>query len=89
MLFTLAVVLFGASTALGAAPSYASRLPESTIEPTLTEIEGTAATASPLAPLSNVKGIAFDRFFQVWLENTVRISILMGGLYKPAGNACC
>jgi acid phosphatase len=87
MLSTFAVVLFGAGTALGAS-SYASPAPESTVEPTLTEIEGTAATASPLSPLSNVKGVAFDRFFQVWMENTVRIPILMG-LYKPAGNACC
>lgn len=88
MLSTFAVVLFGAGTALGAASSYASRPPDATIEPSLTEIEATAATASPLSPLSNVKGVAFDRFFQVWLENTVRISILWG-LYKPVGDACC
>ena len=68
MLSTFAIVLFGAGIALGA-----SEPPESTVEPTLTAIEATAATASPLSPLSSVKGLAFDRFFQVWMENTVRI----------------
>jgi acid phosphatase len=40
-----------------------------TSEPTLPEIQ--AATTLPLSPTSNVKGVAFDRFIQVWLENTV------------------
>jgi acid phosphatase len=44
---------------------------ESTIQPSLTAIEATAATAPALSPVSDVKGAAFDRFFQVWLENTV------------------
>jgi len=43
---------------------------ESTVAPSLSAIESAAATASPLSPVSNVKGIAFDRFYQVWLENT-------------------
>ena len=72
------IVLFGAGTAFGA-----SEPPESTVEPTLTAIEATAATAVPLSPLSNVKGIAFDRFFQVWLENTVRIHIPWGCISRP------
>jgi hypothetical protein len=42
-----------------------------TSEPTLPEIQAAAATALPLSPTSNVKGVAFDRFIQVWLENTV------------------
>ena len=75
MLSTFAVALFGVGTAFGAASSYATRPPQSTIEPTLTEIEATAATASSLSPLSNVKGVAFDRFFQVWLEDAVRLPI--------------
>lgn len=41
----------------------------STIEPTLTQIEATAATATSISPLSNVKGLAFNRFYQIWLEN--------------------
>jgi acid phosphatase len=42
-----------------------------TSEPTLPEIQAAAATTLPLSPTSNVKGVAFDRFIQVWLENTV------------------
>ncbi|KAI9931838.1 hypothetical protein ASPWEDRAFT_104194 [Aspergillus wentii DTO 134E9] len=38
-------------------------------EPSLSDIEAAAATVKPYAPVSNVKGIGFDRFFQVWLEN--------------------
>lgn len=72
MLSSLAVVLLGASTALAA--SYTSRAPESTVEPSLSQIAATAATATPLSPVSNVQGVAFDRFFQVWLENTVRFT---------------
>lgn len=51
---------------------YTSRAPESTVEPSLTQIEATTATATSLSPVSDVKSVAFDRFFQVWLENTVR-----------------
>lgn len=43
-----------------------------TSEPTLPEIQAAAATVLPLSLTSSVKGIAFDRFIQVWLENTVR-----------------
>ena len=41
-----------------------------TIEPTLSQIEQSAATATSLSPVSHVKGAAFNRFYQVWLENT-------------------
>jgi phosphodiesterase/alkaline phosphatase D-like protein len=51
---------------------YTSRAPESTVELSLTQIEVTAATATSPSPVSNVKGVAFGRFFQVWLEDTVR-----------------
>lgn len=71
MLPSYVVALIGAGTAFAAASSYASRPPQSTVEPSLTQIEATAATASSLSPTSDVKGIAFDRFYQVWLENTV------------------
>jgi acid phosphatase len=42
-----------------------------TTEPALADIEAAAATTLPYSPVSNVKGVAFDRFIQVWLENTV------------------
>ncbi|KAI9732622.1 MAG: hypothetical protein M1834_003958 [Cirrosporium novae-zelandiae] len=66
MLSTL-LLLAGANLALGA--TYSSRPPESTVEPATTAIDATAATATPLSPVSNVKGLAFDRFIQIWLEN--------------------
>jgi acid phosphatase len=43
---------------------------ESTMNPSLPAIQSAAATATPISPVSNVKGVAFDRFYQVWLENT-------------------
>lgn len=42
-----------------------------TTEPALAAIEAAAATTLPYSPVSNVKGLAFDRFIQVWLENVV------------------
>lgn len=42
-------------------------------EPTLQEIEAAAATTLPLSPVSNVKGVAFNKFYQIWLENIVSI----------------
>jgi hypothetical protein len=69
---TLTVALVGAGVDIAlATSSYPSRAPESTIEPTLTQILATQATAPALSPFSNVKGAAFDRFVQIWLENTV------------------
>lgn len=53
--------------------TYASPPPVSTIEPSLSAIEAAAATATPLSPVSHVKGLAFDRFYQVWLENVVSL----------------
>ncbi len=43
---------------------------EKTVEPSLSAIAAAAQTAPALSPVSNVKGAAFDRFLQVWLENT-------------------
>ena len=54
-------------------PSFDSVAPKSAIEPSLTQIESTAATATPLSLVSYINGIAF---YQVWLENTVRWPIL-------------
>jgi hypothetical protein len=49
---------------------------ESTIQPDATAISAAAATQTALSPISNVKGAAFDRFIQIWLENTVSTIIL-------------
>ncbi|GAQ44343.1 hypothetical protein AtubIFM55763_011433 [Aspergillus tubingensis] len=38
-------------------------------EPSLSSIEKDAATIKPYSPVSNVQGLAFNRFFQIWLEN--------------------
>jgi acid phosphatase len=65
-LITLSLLL-GARVARAASSEPA----ESTVQPTLTAIEAAAATQAVLSPVSNVKGVAFDRFIQVWLENTV------------------
>lgn len=40
-------------------------------EPSLSQIKKAQATTLPESPTSNVKGLAFDRFYQVWLENIV------------------
>ncbi|KIX04863.1 uncharacterized protein Z518_05734 [Rhinocladiella mackenziei CBS 650.93] len=67
---TITVLLLAASQLVTAVPqSYASPPPISTIEPSLTQIEETAATATPISPVSHVKGLAFNRFYQIWLEN--------------------
>jgi acid phosphatase len=68
----LALALSGSNVALAAtSTSYASRPTFSTIEPSLASIYATQATATSLSPLTNVKGAAFDRIVQIWLENTV------------------
>jgi acid phosphatase len=41
--------------------------------PSLEEIEAARATVQPYSPVSNVKGLAFDRFVNIWFENTVRL----------------
>lgn len=42
-----------------------------TSEPSLTDIEAAAATVVPSSPVSNVQGLAFKNFYQIWLENIV------------------
>lgn len=37
--------------------------------PTTAEVEAAAATVVPLSPTSNVKGLAFNRFVNIWFEN--------------------
>jgi acid phosphatase len=52
------------------ADSTTSEPPESTINPAASVISAAASTATPISPTSNVRGLAFDRFYQIWLENT-------------------
>ena len=67
------IVIVMAKMALGAT-SFASP-PVSTIQPPPSQISQIAATATPLSPVSDVKGTAFDRFIQMWLENTVSVVV--------------
>jgi acid phosphatase len=38
--------------------------------PSIAEIEAAQATVQPYSPVSNVQGLAFNRFVNIWLENT-------------------
>jgi hypothetical protein len=42
----------------------------------LSDIANSAATTEPYSPVSHVEGLAFNRFFQVWFENIVRLFLL-------------
>lgn len=44
-----------------------------TSEPAIAAIHAAEATTLPSSPTSDVQGVAFNRFFQIWLENTVSI----------------
>ncbi|RAL07943.1 acid phosphatase PHOa [Aspergillus homomorphus CBS 101889] len=57
------------ATALFALAGLAAGATITTKEPTLAEIKQAQATTLPLTWTSNVKGKAFDRFYQIWLEN--------------------
>ncbi|OJJ50500.1 hypothetical protein ASPZODRAFT_137660 [Penicilliopsis zonata CBS 506.65] len=54
---------------LAAGLSLAAAQTINTSEPTLAEIRASQAVVKPYSPTSSVKGLAFDRFYQVWLEN--------------------
>ncbi|OCL13754.1 phosphoesterase-domain-containing protein [Glonium stellatum] len=64
------VLAFAAATNVAFAATSVSRPPESTLEPSLTQILATEATQAALSPVSNVAGKGFDRIVQIWLENT-------------------
>jgi acid phosphatase len=70
MLQSLAILAAAGALVAASPASYASAPAEATIEPTLTQIQQSAATAKAISPVSNVKGLAFNRFIQIWLENT-------------------
>ncbi|CAG8043164.1 unnamed protein product [Penicillium olsonii] len=61
MKVSLLCVLAMAAVAIG--------LTATTSEPALAQISEAAATTKPEITTSGVKGLAFDRFYQVWLEN--------------------
>lgn len=44
--------------------------------PSPAEIEAAQATVQPYSPVSNVRGLAFNRFVNIWLENTVCDALL-------------
>jgi acid phosphatase len=44
--------------------------------PSIAEIEAAQATVQPYSPVSNVRGLAFNRFVNIWLENTVCDALL-------------
>ncbi|KAK0708281.1 phosphoesterase family-domain-containing protein [Lasiosphaeris hirsuta] len=50
-------------------PIVTSRPPTLTIQPSLASIYAAQETVQPSSPTSNVKGAAFDRIVQIWLEN--------------------
>lgn len=57
--------------ALFALASVAQAATITTTEPPLAAIERAQATVVPQTWTSNVTGKAFDRFYQIWLENVV------------------
>ena len=40
-------------------------------DPSKAEIAKSRASVEPYSPVSNVEGLAFNRFVNIWLENTV------------------
>ena len=71
---TLTALLGGLSLALAQTSS------EQT--PSASEIAAARVTVKPYSPVSNVQGKSFQRFVNIWLENTVR-SVLLSSL-KPS-----
>lgn len=45
-------------------------------DPSKAEIAKNRASVEPYSPVSNVEGLAFNRFVNIWLENTVSSSLL-------------
>lgn len=65
------VTMKSSAATLLAAASVAYAQLANVSEPSLTEIEKAAATIEPYSPVSNVEGLVFNRFYQIWLENIV------------------
>ncbi|KAJ5978587.1 hypothetical protein N7501_001929 [Penicillium viridicatum] len=64
--------MFTKQTLLAFVGALALAAAETTTEqtPTQAEIDAARDTVLPYSPVSNVKGLAFDRFVNIWLENT-------------------
>ncbi|RAL64501.1 hypothetical protein DID88_001976 [Monilinia fructigena] len=63
-------ILLGSTLAIvPTTPVVPSILPQSTIEPALTEILAAQAIQRAISPVSSVGGEVFSRFVQIWLEN--------------------
>lgn len=58
------------SSSVGPSIVQAGGSAQTKISPSLAEIKSTQATAKVSSPTSSVKGVAFDRIVQIWLENT-------------------
>jgi acid phosphatase len=71
MLSASLILLAGGVGVLAGTVTYAKPPPQHSILPSAAEIAEQETQAKTLSPVSNVPGIAFDRFYQVWLENTV------------------
>jgi acid phosphatase len=76
MLLSIGQVLLGVTLVLAA-----ERPSVSTIQPSVVDILASQATAIAISPTSNVKGVAFDRIIQIWLENTVSASFYWAHAY--------
>ena len=65
--------MFTKQTLLAFVGALALAAAETTTEqtPTQAEIDAARDTVLPYSPVSNVKGLAFNRFVNIWLENTV------------------
>lgn len=49
--------------------------------PSAAEIQAAQATTKPYSPVSNVQGKTFQRFVNIWLENTVFIPLSLCVLF--------
>ncbi|KAL4929490.1 acid phosphatase PHOa [Aspergillus undulatus] len=68
MLWELLTMKSSLATFLGAIASTTAQV-ATTTEPSLSQIAASAATVEPYSPVSDVEGLAFDRFYQIWFEN--------------------
>lgn len=70
MFLLILILIVELALAVSASTSIASEPAEATVEPALTSIQAAAATTTPISTNSNVKGAAFNRFYQIWLSDT-------------------
>ena len=70
MVLRLFTMKYSLATLLGVIASTSAKT-ATTTQPSLTDIAASAATVAPFSPVSNVDGVAFKRFYQIWFENIV------------------